>query len=112
MRVMSGWSAEVRAGEWDKHDVTLEEEDWTAWLFSNDLIDPMSGISLHVIPLNLKYQIMECLAQKLVLAYIAARHPSYGQDVREKLTSLVNSEQALLNKVRNQKNPEADAGGE
>lgn len=95
MRVMVGWSAEVASGVWDKIDVTYDETDWDKLVFELNL----SGLD---VPSQLKFQLMEVEAQRMVAAHVATGHPDLRESAKRKLAELTERRSSLVNKVVSQ----------
>jgi hypothetical protein len=94
MKVMTGWSAEMSNGVWAKHDVTIEEED-----FSDCCRE--YGLQEVVVSPQLKYQLMEGLAMKYLIAHIGSRFPEHFKpgEMQEKLQKLSAKEAQIVGKI-------------
>lgn len=96
MEIKVGWSAEVN-GQWDKLDVVVEELDVQRLLSEHELFE-------HIVDLTNRetFQLMEGMAEKLILVYQTRRHPLKFPvaEAREKLRDLMSQEKAILDRLR------------
>jgi hypothetical protein len=90
MNVKIGWSAEVKPGEWAKHDVELDDGDFDSWCYEHD-INPDQFFRPSV-----KFKILENLASRMVYAHVGSRHEIYRSQAQEHLKSLAQAEAVMV----------------
>ena len=93
MKVTNGWRAEVFSGEWDKSNVTIEEEDWASICVEEEI----QGIPIK---LSTKFEIMEVEAKRFVAAHVATAHPNLKNDAVNILRALNERKSVLISNIK------------
>lgn len=92
MKVMVGWSGETERGVWRKHDVELEENDFTAYSQEYGFKD---------LPAAVKYAFLENEATLLVATWVARHSETHRESAEQQVRQCQERRGSLLDVILN-----------